>query len=276
MAIFIVTFEMKNSIWLSLLLSFSIATKAQLLVGPVAGGGISWVSFHDKKSRDFFKQVPIISYQGGVDISFQVRKNFYLHTALLYSRKGKSVSANAAPDLKHLEIYHHLDVPIVFTHEFKFKVGQNKIFKLYMGMGPNVSYWLNGKGSLTTSQLLEDQTPVLNYTLTFKERETYAEGVVPIHDANRWQLGLNLASGAVFEPWGGQKIHLSARYELGHSYLAKSGATSFPGVFDYSADLKARNMGLRFSVSYLIDLKPSESKRGKSTADKTIKRKRKN
>lgn len=266
---------MRNYICLCLLFATAFTSQAQLLIGPVAGAGTSWISFHSKESQKFFKQVPVISYQGGVDISFQVRKNFYLHTAVLYSRKGKSITADAAPDLKHKEFYHHLDAPILFTHEFKFKIGQNKVFKLYMGMGPNLSYWLTGKGTLTTAQLLEDQIPVYTYKLTFKEQETYDEGEVPVYDANRWQLGLNLASGVVFEPWGFQKIHLNVRYELGHSYLAKSGATNFPGISDYSADLKARNMGLRFSVSYLIDLKPSESKRGKSTADKTMKHKRK-
>ncbi len=163
---------MRIYICISLLFTASAVSTAQLLIGPVAGVGTSWISFHDKESRDFFKQVPVLSYQGGVDISFQVRKNFYLHTALLYSRKGKSITADAAPDLKHKEFYHHLDAPILFTHEFKFKVGQNKVFKLYMGMGPNVSYWLTGKGSLTSAQLLEDQI-LINWRYCYEKIKTY-------------------------------------------------------------------------------------------------------
>src|SRR5438045_4546533 len=95
----------------------------QILVGPVAGGGVSWVSFHEKESRQFYKQAPVLSFMGGIGLSFQVRKNFYMHTAALYSRKGENLSSNVDPDLKQKEIYHFIDVPIVFAREFKINLG---------------------------------------------------------------------------------------------------------------------------------------------------------
>src|SRR5437879_3080619 len=110
----------------------------QILVGPVAGGGVSWVSFHESDSRHFYKQTLVPSFQFGGGASFQVRKNFLMHTAVLYSRKGENLSSNVDPDLQHKEIYHFIDVPIVFAREFKINLGTNKIIKWYFGLGPNI------------------------------------------------------------------------------------------------------------------------------------------
>ena len=258
----------------AVLIALSTALRAQILVGPVIGTGISWVRFHAKDSRRFYKQTPMISYLGGVDLSFQVRKSFYMHTALIYSRKGKNLSSDQAPDLRQREVDHYIDMPVLFTHEFKVQMGRNKIVKWYAGIGPNISYWIGGKGKLNTSQLLEDGYPPILYTVGFKEQDSNGGSVVTVHEANRLQLGLNISVGAAFEPWGYHKVYVNLRYELGHSYIAKGGPTTFPGVNDYSDDVQARNMGVRLSASYMIDLKTSERKKGKSTMDKVVKKKR--
>ncbi|MBI1770691.1 MAG: outer membrane beta-barrel protein [Bacteroidetes bacterium] len=257
----------------SVILSMTPAS-GQVLVGPVAGGGVSWVSFHEKESRQLYKQVPVPSFMGGIGLSFQVRKNFYMHTAALYSRKGENLSSSVDPNLKHKEIYHFIDVPIVFAREFKINLGHNKIVKWYAGIGPNIGYWLNGKGSVINNQLLEDGFGQMDYKIEFKGSDNPDPSRVYITDANRFQLGLNLATGWVFEPVGLQKIYFNVRYELGHTYISKGGMETFTGINDYHGDMKARNMGLRISVSYLVDLKPSEKKKGKSvdSSGKKIKR----
>ena len=258
----------------AVLISISTTLRAQILVGPVAGTGISWVSFHEKDSRKFYKQTPMIGWMAGVDVSFMVRKSFYMHTALIYSRKGKNLRSDQAPDLKQREVDHCIDMPVLFTHEFKLKIGRYKVVKFYGGIGPNISYWLGGRGTLNTSQLLEDGYPPIRYSVGFKAQDSNGASVVTVHESNRFQLGLNISLGAAFEPWGYHKVYVNLRYELGHSYLGKGLPTNFPGVNDYSDDTHARNMGLRLSASYLIDLKTSERKKGKSTMDRVIKKKR--
>jgi hypothetical protein len=85
-----------------------------------------------------------------------------------------------------------------------------------------------------------------------------------VAEPNRIQLGLNLASGLVLEPQPNQRILVLLRYELGHSFLAREGNGTFTPTY-YQDVLQARNKGLRLSVSYLIDLKIENRKRGKST-----------
>jgi hypothetical protein len=198
-----------------------------------------------------------------------------MHTAALYSRKGENLSSTTDPTLEHKEIYHFIDVPIVFAREFKIDLGKNKIVKWYFGMGPNISYWLNAKGSLINNQLLEDGFSKVNYKMVFGQTDNPDPNKVYVPDANRFQLGLNIATGWVFEPVGLQKIYFNVRYELGHTYISKSGYESFSnfGVNEYHGDMKARNMGLRVSLSYLIDLKTAERKKGKSSSN-VVKKKR--
>jgi hypothetical protein len=220
-----------------------------------------------------YKQTPVPTFLGGLGVSFQVRKNFLMHTAFLYSRKGEDLSApDVDPDLHHKEIYHFIDVPIVFAREFNIKLKGNKSLKWYAGIGPNIGYWLSGKGSLINNQLLEDNFSTLNYKIDFKSTDNPDPSKVYVSDANRFQLGLNFATGWVFEPVGFQKIYFNIRYELGHTYISKGGMETFSGINDYHGDMTARNMGLHVSLSYLIDLKPAERKKGKSTSKVGMKR----
>jgi hypothetical protein len=88
-----------------------------------------------------------------------------------------------------------------------------------------------------------------------------------VEDANRLQLGLNLAAGAVFEPFGYQKIMFTIRYELGHSFLSRTSNGVFADTYHQDV-LSSRNQGFRISLAYLVDLQVKDRKRGKSTIDR--------
>lgn len=242
---------------------------AQVLIGPVVGPQLSWVNFYEKESKAFYKQRPVFGFHAGVDISFQVRQKFYMHTNVLYSVKGKSLRSDQSVDLKQKEFDRYIEMPVLFTREFTTRVGgnANRVFKWYLAGGPNIAYWLGGNGKLTTTQLLENDEPYMSYKLRFNGDESQGN-TVQVQQANRVQLGLNISVGFAFEPLGFQKIYTNLRYEWGHTYLARNGEGVFPGLTEYSDDLKARNQGFRLSFSYLFDLKTSERKKGKSTINK--------
>src|SRR5690606_8367111 len=161
--------------------------------------------------------------------------------------------------------YNYLEMPILYTAEFKGTFGSGKEYKWYFGAGPNVSYWLGGKGRMTSSDLNELVIDELAYKVVFyKDPETIAENEMTVVDPNRMQLGLNIGAGFVFEPLGYQKFMLLFRYELGHSFLSRTTDGDFEPVI-YQDDMRVRNHGLRISFAYLIDTKISERKKGKST-----------
>jgi hypothetical protein len=249
-------------------LFFSAASSAQILIGPTAGPQISWVSFDDKDYKDTASVEPHVGFHAGFNLSFRVRKRFFLHSSFVYSTKGRTIKGKLDDNLKDKTRFSFLELPIMYTYEIKTHVGPNKEFKWYFGVGPNISYWLGGKGTVNSSSVNEDHTEPIDYKIVFdKDPATVTSDQLNVVDPNRIQLGLNLSAGFVFEPMGNQKFMLTIRYEMGHSWLSKNRAV-FPGVNDYKAQLQARNNGFRFSIAYLIDLKTEERKKGKSTINK--------
>ena len=186
---------------------------AQILIGPVAGPQVSWVS-HDRygDNKGVYKQSPVVGFHAGLGVSFRVHKRFFLNTAILYSTKGKNLEGSSDPRLKFKSNYNYIDVPMVYTVEFLHKVGKVKQYKFFFGIGPNVSYWLGGKGYIENSQLSENIIDRLDYKIVFdKEENDYDNNQMNVRDPNRFQFGLNFATGFVFEPLGFQKVMLTLR-----------------------------------------------------------------
>jgi hypothetical protein len=70
----------------------------------------------------------------------------------------------------------------------------------------------------------------------------------------------------VFEPVGFQKIYFNLRYELEHTWVSMRAMQTISGVNDYHGDMTACHMRLPVRLSYLVDLKLAERKKGKSTS----------
>jgi hypothetical protein len=249
-----------------LFLGLSKVSFAQVLIGPTLGVNYSWTKFADKDNRDTFRVTPVIGFHAGAMLSFRVQKRFFLNTSLIYSQKGKRIDGKADKNLRNQATYNYIEMPISYTAEFKSTVGGNKVFKWYLGIGPNVSYWLGGKGKLRNSDLMEVEIPEQSYKITFNNKNP-SDNQMNVTDANRWQFGLNLSAGMAFEPWEGyRKFILIARYEMGHTYLSKTSRGVFANTISYQDELRARNQGIRISLAYLIDLKTEQRKKGKSTS----------
>ncbi len=249
------------------------AKTSKILIGPVAGVNYSWSSFGDSDDRSTFNTTPVFGFHVGGHIAFKVRKRFFLHTSVLYSTKGRIVESKIDPLLRSKSTYKYIDMPIVYTVDFKGKIGENKEFKYFLGIGPNVSYWLGGKGNVNASGLNELALPSLDYKIVFKKDEsTLKENEMNVATPNRFQLGLAVTAGIEFEPGSLNRIMLNVRYELGHSYLSKTADGIFATDFNYQEPLQARNQGFRISLAYLIDLKVEQRKKGKSTIKKSNKR----
>jgi hypothetical protein len=245
----------------------------QILVGPVGGVNYSWTSFGDKDLRDAYRVSPVIGFHAGGHLSFRVQKRFFLHTSLVYSSKGRLLEGKLDGLLRNDVRYNFIEMPISYTVDFKGRISRNKEFKYFLGIGPNLSYWLNAKGTLFNSDFEEENLGELTYHATYKTlTENQAPDEMSIEEPNRVQFGLNIIAGMVLEPAPRQRVMLSVRYEIGHTYLAKTN-----GMFlnTYSQDpLRSRNQGFRVSLAYLFDLKTEERKKGKSTLDKQKNRRR--
>lgn len=238
---------------------------AQVLIGPTVGPNFSWVTFDDKDLKDIYTVSPVAGFHAGMMVQFRVQKRFFLNTSLIYSTKGKIVKEKADPLFRNEARYNFIEMPILYTAEFKGSFGGGREYKWYFGAGPNVSYWLGGKGRFSSSDLNEVTIDELEYKVVFdKDPEFVGGSEMVVQDPNRIQLGLNIAAGFVLEPMGYQKIMFLFRYELGHTFLSRTSDGVFQPII-YQDPMRVRNQGFRISVSYLIDTKIEERKKGKST-----------
>jgi len=266
-----------------IILCFSSQVLSQILVGPVLGGQMTWVSFDDKASKDLVSSQAVFNFHAGGSIAFRVQKRFFLQTSFLYMQRGKVIEGKSADPMLRNEVnYQYLDMPILYTAEFKGRIGQDKVFKWYFGVGPNVSYWLGGKGVLRNGDLNENVINPPDYSLSYKivfkkDPEFIPENEMNVAEPNRLQLGLNFSAGLIVEPFGEQKFMLTSRYMLGHSFFSptSNGQFGLDGILYYQDDLRVRNQEIVLSLHYFLDLKTEERKKGKSTQKvKTNKRKR--
>lgn len=242
---------------------------AQIHVGPVVGPQVSWVHFDDKGSQARYSQRVIPGFHAGFGLSFRVHNRFFLHSSFLYSTKGKNLTGKDDALLKARTNYHYIDIPMAYTVEFKQSIGKTKAYKWFFGLGPHVSYWLGGRGTLANTQLSEVLVDKIEYKTVFNREEgAYGDNEMNVNDANRLQLGLNIAAGMVFEPLGYQKIMVTFRYESGHSFLSPIEKGTFTLTNEYEDDLRVRMQGFRMTFSYLIDLRNEDAKKGKSTINK--------
>lgn len=247
---------------------------AQLLVGPTAGINYNWMSFSKTADqKDMYSIAPVIGYHAGAHVSFRVQKRFFLHTSLIYSTKGMVMKAklneyDTEDDVDKISMrLNYLEMPIVYTVYFKGSIS-GKSFKYSIGVGPNISYWLGGKGVLENQDVLEFGYGPMDYKVDFNTDPFPGEdGKMIVQRANRLQLGLNVATSFMFEPAPQRELVVTIRYELGHSYQSRESKGLFRPTSYYEQPLNLRNQGIRISLAYMIDLQIEKRKKGKSTND---------
>lgn len=260
--------------------------QAQLLIGPVAGGQMGWISFQNRDNSEQFRRSPYFGFHAGASVQYRMHKRVFLQTSILYTQRGKTLHDRIDQSVYTWAKYNYLDMPILFTKEFKMRLGppdKVKFYNIYIGAGPLVSYWMSGKGYLTSADLNENTinppTYDLHYKVVFnKNPEDVNLGEMNVENPNRIQLGLNFSAGVVFEPNRLNKIMVTAKYELGHSFFSRQSDGDFglPGILYYKDDLQVRNKSLSLSLFYYFDLHLDEKNKGKSTIklDKIQKTKR--
>ena len=229
---------------------------SQIVNAGLKGGfNLSWTRSDNTDYRRQYDTKPVPGFNAGAVFSFQVKRRYFLHTEILYATKGRVVTGDLS--LRDEVVYKYVEIPVIYQMHFKRSLDSKTMreFKWYAGIGPNFSYWLGGKGTVTHFEITDHDIPEIPYRLRFGERPpVYSgeSGFVYVSEPRRIQLGVNIGGGIIVEPMDNKKIVVDMRLELGHSWLA--GAESADYVFPqtYSKNLEARNVGLRLSLMYLF------------------------
>lgn len=253
-----------------------------MYAGLKSGFQASWTKHDDTHTTydDLYKIYPVPGFNFGGVFSFKVRDRYFLHTECLFSTKGRTIRGRADKELKDRLIYYYVEVPLMYNVFFdaKLRAKQIKQFKWYVGIGPNFSYWLGGKGKIYNTEFSENSFPALEYKLKFGERgeDQGEKELIYIRDAKRLQLGLNIGGGILLEPINGRKYMIDLRFELGHTWLGKERSADYVIPVDYTEgeNLRDRNMGIRLSFMYMFESSLDKKTRNKGKSTKKVKRNR--
>jgi hypothetical protein len=241
------------SVLIAVLYLFNISNiKAQIFIGAKAGARTSWLEYDDFAAEDYEKSL-FFGFSAGLTGAIKVQKRFMLQLDIMYAQNGKKVSGITDPSLQNDAKYHYLNTPIVYKLDFNGSIA-DRPFQWHVGAGPNVNFWLGGKGLLKSVELEEESIDELEYKIIFDAVPANPEfGGLYYNDFNRVQVGLIVATGLVLEPLPGQLLMIDFRYEWGHSYIAREKGR-FTNVSAYRDDLTARNQAIQISVAYAFDI----------------------
>lgn len=211
-------------------------------------------AFQDQHQSDYH-----IGGNIGAAITFPVMAPFSLHAELLYTMKGKSLTIPDA-SIENTARYSYIEMPIMMRIEIW---PQEAVF---LGIGPNLSYWVGGTGKLDD---LETPAEFTKYDIYFGDNGNPDD--LRVTDPNRLQLGLLFGIGKRFELQDDRKLIIEMRFEMGHSFLGTEDGAYLESL-DFNDNLESKYRLLSLNLGYFWSFH-KKSKRKRSSTYKAKQRK---
>jgi len=239
--------------------NFSLGIKA----GPTA----AWANFPDADVRAQFNSGVKTGFLVGGVIEFPLKKRYSFTAEFAYAQKGRTVKFNDNT-WKNNATYHFMDFSMALRRSYDVRIKKDVQSRLFFNIGPNIEYWLDGKGSVSTDAV---SSP---YTVVFDKQPDSNFNYNYLNNVNRWLFGLDVGVGVDANITKTQRLHTELRFTYGHTYLGTKNSSSHIEILGFEDSLQANLKTLSLTVSYMFDFDLKKSKMGRSNKDKVIKRKR--
>src|SRR5688572_19170263 len=151
--------QVKNIGWV-FLLTFSlplsvagqIAGESQKFsLGIKAGALTSWPGFGDKEDKDRFSRKLSVGYSGGFLVDFPMKGNYRFLSEFVFTQKGRRLTFND-DEWENRSVYKFIEATMVLRKSYKFALKKNVPAQWFFNIGPEIGYWLNGKGKLIVNE----------------------------------------------------------------------------------------------------------------------------
>lgn len=220
---------------------------SQTFFGFKAGANATKISFDNDVYKKFYDTNFKPGFTAGAVFLIENKEKYGLYTEFLYSVKGKSVDSHANDYETNKAYYQYLDFPVMFRVKFN----QPK-FMWFLQLGPELSYWLSGKGAFEVYEPDRDVITTYEYTVNFGEQKNTAD-YLNVQNANRLQLGLAFGGGLIWDLKNGNYLSMDLRYSFGHTYMGEYKGASIPniGLVD---NMEYTNNVASVSVVYYFDI----------------------
>ncbi len=253
-----------------------LALSQKFTVGVKAGATISTSWFGDKDDKALFTNSWKPGFFAAGLVNFPLKKSFSFQTEAGFSQRGRKVKFNEGTWVNSAN-YHYLDGSMMLRKSYPLRWTKNISGTWFFNVGPKVSYWLNGKGSVYT--LTENIDPVSGavtiekgysypYKVKFEKEPEIPDSpdfnTMYLKDVNRWLFGLDFGVGVDAPTTSLQRFVFEARFTWGHTFYGNRGS-AFNRTLGFSDNLRANEKILSFSVDYTLNRDLRDSKKGKST-----------
>jgi hypothetical protein len=234
-------------------------------LGILAGPQAYIVTFPDDDDRDIFDSKIKIGYRAGAYIIFPLENDFAWSSEVFFSKKGRKLE-NKVDGIVNDATYNFLETSFLLRKEFDLTIIENIKGKWFFNFGPNINYWMGGKGTI-------DSNVDLDYEVKFEEGKSDLEYNYII-DGNRWLFGLDIGIGIDTPIINSQKFETELRFTLGQTFLGARDGSVPVNEFQNTDNLRAHYRTLSLVLRYGLGIDLKNARKGKSTLKIKNKRRR--
>lgn len=247
--------SMKKILFISFFVFVSVGTAvAQFRLGPLAGVSVSRFIYDDDAYKAQYQTTYKPGYHMGVVLNYRVNMLYSLHTELSYMQKGIGVRfEDKNVKVRNNASFTYLSAPVMLRLSAHKRIGSQHL-EFYGNIGPEINYWLGGRGLLRTTEpagfVKEGELP---YSVSFGEKPEYGRYMV-VKDPYRLQMALGGGGGVIFDLGESQNIAIDFRgsFGIGKSFHGKQEGGDY-GLNFYSENLEGVHHTLSITAYYLAD-----------------------
>lgn len=244
---------------------FSPATHEKIHYGIRAGlnlttsqfGGGTWQSL---------QPLPAFGWMVAGVAAYRFNHRFGLKAELGYTRKVSKFQDDSLAYENKLNL-HLADLSLIAYCRYPIKLGNLKS-DLYFGAGPGISYWMGSDGTLKTT------SGSFNYQVVMSGEAATSMETLYLTGTNLWLFSLDVGAGILLPITRVQRLILELRANIGFTSLGGPESMAyFQGLGIPDPDFLTQKLhSLTLSASYVFSYNLMESKLGRSTKEKTVKK----
>ncbi len=250
-------------------------TKGQkFTLGVKAGGSLTWAGFGDKEAKDNFNSRMKPGFNAGILIGFPLKDKYDLILEGGVSQKGRIITFNENPVWRNNLTMRMTDMSMMLRRNFEFMLRKDTPAKGFIGIGPEISYWINSQGFI---QVTDGQKYKYDVVFGADANPDVAGGyTLALENVNRWLFSINLGAGLKAPLRNNKFITTEIRFASGHTFLGKEDSAFMerfiwgPGAMQDTMKTNMKTVSL--SVAYTVDIDVKEKRKGKSTIKKKLRR----
>jgi hypothetical protein len=241
-------------------------------IGLRAGGTLNWASFRDKDQKDTFSIKPSTGILFGALVGFPLKNKYSVIIEGGFSQKSRTLKENVM-SLQNTSTYRFVDGSLLLRKAYHLNFGKDVPGEWFFSIGPEVSYWLSGKGNFSSG----NGGAKYPYRIEFDKVPDGDLRYLYYNDANRLFFALVLGAGIKAPLKNKTSISAEIRFVSGHTNLGANHYTYHPrewysSLLNYEDTLRMNMKLVSLSVAYTYDFDKVESRKGKSTLKKKLKK----